>query len=83
MISDVLAEIEINGNSEKTLAKLGWRIEVTGNGKYWQWRKGSKNNRVSAYGGRFYALDGNRQEEYWQNRKSYARNGVRDSARLR
>jgi hypothetical protein len=63
-------------NAQPKLARSGWRIEVTGNGRYWQWRKGSGKNRESAYGGRFDNLSEERKAKYHENIKTYARTGT-------
>jgi hypothetical protein len=52
------------------LKTTGWRIEVLNNGKYWIWRKGSRKQRISAYGGTFRTLDRARQESWQKNRKN-------------
>lgn len=67
-------------NAGNVLAKTGWRIEVTRNGQYWQWRKGSKGERKSKYGGKFDTLDEARREAYWQNVKTHSRAGAGDPA---
>jgi len=53
--------------------KTKWRIEITKKGRYWQWRKGSRDERISAYGGKFGNLNPIRQHEYQENIKSYSR----------
>jgi hypothetical protein len=59
---------------EIRLHTAGWRIEVlNGNsptGRYWIWRKGSRNNRKSAYGGTFRTLAPDRQEAWAARREA-------------
>lgn len=50
-----------------------WRIEVTANGRYWQWRLGRGPNRKSRYGGKFEQLSAERQAAYHDNRRTKAR----------
>jgi hypothetical protein len=49
----------------------GWRIEVTNNGRYYQWRKGSHGNRQTKKGGKFSQLDEARKESYERNKEAY------------
>lgn len=73
-VEDVLARAGSLGKPVK-VASTTWRIEVTRNGKYWQWRSGAGKARRSRYGGRFATLTAERQAQYWQNRRTYARTG--------
>jgi hypothetical protein len=50
-----------------------WRIEVQKRGKYWQWRRGSRQKRVSRYGGKFELLPDERKEQYEVNKARLAR----------
>jgi hypothetical protein len=59
--------------TDPLFASNGWRIEVTGSGKYWQWRRGSGKKRESRYGGKFDELGIERKKQYAKNRKSHAR----------
>jgi len=77
-IADVLAQVDQRAG--KAVAGTGWRIEVTRNGKYWQWRRGSGRNRESRYGGKFSMLDPSRQAAYYENRKTHARTSTRNTA---
>lgn len=56
-----------------TMNPLEWRIEVTNNGKNWNWRKGSGSNRVGRYGGIFGLLSEERKDQYVVNKRKYAR----------
>ena len=51
-------------STELPALAAGWRIEVTRRGRYWQWRRGSLQNRQSRYGGRFDTLSAERQARY-------------------
>lgn len=51
----------------------GWRIEVFRGGEYYQWRRGSGENRQCVYGGKFTDLTPEQQAAYHANRKSYSR----------
>jgi hypothetical protein len=62
----VASKIATTGNA-RNFASTGWRIEVTGGGKYWQWRRGSGKNRQSRYGGKFRDLSEARKEAYRKN----------------
>ena len=64
----IASKIATTGTA-KNLASTGWRIEVTGGGKYWQWRRGSGKRRESRYGGKFRELSPERQAAYRQNVK--------------
>jgi len=46
-----------------------WRVEVTENGRYWTWRRGSGKKRDYMYGGKFETLDELRRVEYGVNRE--------------
>lgn len=61
-------------------ADTAWRIEVTGQGRYWQWRRGRGTNRKSRYGGKFEQLSQDRQAAYHQNRRTKARTPAAASA---
>lgn len=50
-----------------------WRIEVTGLGRYWQWRKGRGQARISRYGGKFDLLSDERKREYHANKRKQTR----------
>lgn len=52
---------------------LEWRIEVTNNGRNFNWRKGSGKERVGRYGGLFGSLSEERQQAYERNKASYSR----------
>jgi hypothetical protein len=63
------------------LADAGWRVEVLGRGKYWQWRRGHGRNRKARYGGRFETLPPERQAAYFENvqkRVARSRDGAGD-----
>jgi hypothetical protein len=63
-------------DTPKTLAQRAdpdWRDEVTKQGQYWQWRKGSGAGRQSRYGGKFDELDAKRKKQYAKNRRTKAR----------
>ena len=52
--------------------KSDWRIEITGRGRYWIFRRGSHARRQSVYGGKFSELtDPIRKAEYVINREVY------------
>ena len=54
-----------------------WRTEVQKRGRFWQWRRGSHQNRQARYGGKFELLTEERQAQYGENAKRYAeRNGT-------
>lgn len=63
-----------------------WRVEVQKRGKYWQWRRGSRQKRVSRYGGKFELLSEERKAEYavnkakWAQRRSNSNNGTGGTA---
>lgn len=40
-----------NAKNVQPSLETGWRIEIIQHGRYWQWRRGSRKNRVSIYGG--------------------------------
>ncbi len=45
-----------------------WRIEVQKRGRFWQWRKGSHQNRQAKYGGKFELLSDERKQAYEHNK---------------
>lgn len=49
----------------------GWRVEVTHNGRYYHWRKGSHANRQTKKGGRFEQLSAQQKASYERNRQAY------------
>lgn len=49
----------------------GWRVEVTHNGRYYHWRKGSHANRQTKNGGRFEQLSAEQKANYERNRQTY------------
>ena len=56
-----------------TTFKKDWRIEVTGKGRYFNYRKGRGAERKGSYGGKFEKLSRERQNEYHQNVHTHAR----------
>lgn len=74
-----LSEIEsLTPALESPALVSGWRIEVTGKGRYWQFRSGSGKARHSAYGGKFGELSDDRKDAYQANKKTHSRsNGSR------
>lgn len=50
------------------------RVEITGEGKFWQWRWSENSQRKSAYGGKFRDLSEDRKAQYYANKKSKSRN---------
>jgi hypothetical protein len=50
-------------------AQAKWRYEVNFSGRTWNWRRGSKGNRISRYGGTFATLPEWRQKEYERNKQ--------------
>jgi len=63
-----------SGKPQMYIGKKLWRYEIQGEGKYWQWRKGSGKKRESKYGGTFETLpDVKRKEAYSANKKSKSR----------
>jgi hypothetical protein len=53
--SELEFEAEVVAKPIPASARI-WRVEKTGGGKYWQWRKGSWRARESRYGGKFPAV---------------------------
>jgi hypothetical protein len=75
-VASVDLALATSGTEEITRLPVGgpgWRYEVTGAGRYWQWRRGSGRERQSIYGGAFETLPEERREAYHGNRKSKAR----------
>ena len=73
----VLDELPVLAHGNKPVASTGkqgpgWRVErfgppaQDGRGRYWQWRKGSKKRRQSAYGGKVSVEN----SDYWQHRNT-------------
>ena len=50
------------------------RVEITGEGKFWQWRWSENGSRKSAYGGKFKDLSEDRKAQYYANKESKSRN---------
>lgn len=50
------------------------RVEITGEGKFWQWRWSESGARKSAYGGKFKDLSEERKAQYYANKESKSRN---------
>ena len=50
------------------------RVEITGVGKFWQWRWSESGQRKSAYGGKFRDLSEERKAQYYANKESKSRN---------
>jgi hypothetical protein len=69
ILATVSEAIASNGTLDLPVGGAGWRYEVTSNGKYWQWRKGSKQNRISIYGGKFETLPTERRAAYEQRKR--------------
>lgn len=69
-----LSDIEaLTPAPELPALSTGWRIEVTGKGRYWQFRAGSGKARKSAYGGKFGELSDDRKHAYEKNKATHAR----------
>ena len=78
------AVLTLNPDDVPLLAQTGgvraWRIEVTGQGRYWQWRRGRGADRVSRYGGKFNLLSEERKGQYHEHIKRKARQAIRSAA---
>jgi len=56
-------------NDTIEINKTGWRVEIIQRGRFYQWRRGSRDKRQCAYGGKFRDLDPDRKAAYKARRK--------------
>lgn len=75
LISDDVPPLPASGGT--------WRTEVKRRGKFWQWRRGRGDQRVSRYGGKFDLLSPERQAEYERNKRAQAKRRKRATTRAK